>query len=565
MHATFMMAIQMSVAPAHVPGILNYQGRLTVGEVNFDGGGLFKFALVDANGIETYWSNDGTSQAGGEPDAAVAVNVRRGLYSVLLGDTSIPNMNTIPSSVFNNMDVRLRVWFNDGTKGWQKLSPDQRIAAVGYAMMAGSVPNGSITTAKIADGAITNEKLAMGAALANINSAGQATVPSGGMILSSSENQTLLDAGYIKVGSALLSNAAPSARSDHVAVWTGSEMIIWGGASSTPLFDGAIYNPGKKTWRTMSKLNAPPLFTASKAVWTGSEMIVWNGGVNGGSPRGAIYNPQTDSWRLISMNSAPSPRLSETCIWTGEEMIVWGGRANFGAMAPLNTGARYNPSKNEWTATTTSGAPTPRFDHSAIFTGTEMIIFGGESPNGDLSKVIKYNPITDTWTSTVGSNSPTFFDRHSAFWTGSKMITFGGSGEVGGVFCYPMPICIYDLEMNSWEIIDSAESPDVTIDYRVAWTGSKLMVVGGVNNEGTYSKNAFIFDPVSKNWSGVEALANISQRKRLSLVRANEQMIAWGGYHDSFGFFGDGATFNPSTNFSEEIGSATFLHLYQKP
>jgi hypothetical protein len=46
--------------------------------------------------------------------------------------------NAIPSSVFNNSDVRLRVWFNDGTHGSQLLSPDQRIASVGYAITSAS-------------------------------------------------------------------------------------------------------------------------------------------------------------------------------------------------------------------------------------------------------------------------------------------------------------------------------------------------------------------------------------------------------------------------------------------
>ena len=64
---------------------------------------------------------------------------------MLLGDTSLANMTAIPNAVFNNTDVRLRVWFNDGTNGSQLLTPDQRIAAVGYAMMAGNVPDGAIT------------------------------------------------------------------------------------------------------------------------------------------------------------------------------------------------------------------------------------------------------------------------------------------------------------------------------------------------------------------------------------------------------------------------------------
>lgn len=54
----------------------------------------------------------------------------------------------------------LRVWFNDGTNGSQMLTPDQQIAAVGYAMMAGNVPDGAITSAKIAAGAVGGTQLA---------------------------------------------------------------------------------------------------------------------------------------------------------------------------------------------------------------------------------------------------------------------------------------------------------------------------------------------------------------------------------------------------------------------
>lgn len=135
------ISIQLFYAPAHaqVPSILNYQGRVAVSGTNFDGTGQFMFALVSSSGTATYWSNDGTSTAGSQPVNAVSLTVSKGFYSVLLGDVSIPNMTAIPASVFTNTKVELRVWFNDGTgHGWQQLAPDQRIAAVGYAMVSGS-------------------------------------------------------------------------------------------------------------------------------------------------------------------------------------------------------------------------------------------------------------------------------------------------------------------------------------------------------------------------------------------------------------------------------------------
>jgi len=127
---------------AQVPQLLNYQGRVAVGTTAFDGSGSFKFALVNGTGPTLLWKNDG-SAGNTEPTAAVVLTVTKGLYSVQLGDTALPNMTAIPATVFANPDVRLRVWFDDGTaNGSQPLTPDQRIAAVGYAMMAGGLAPG---------------------------------------------------------------------------------------------------------------------------------------------------------------------------------------------------------------------------------------------------------------------------------------------------------------------------------------------------------------------------------------------------------------------------------------
>jgi Chaperone of endosialidase len=151
-------------SPAQVPLLLNYQGRVVVGTTNFNGTGQFKFALVNTNGTTTFWSNDGTSTAGSQPTSAVSLAVSNGLYSVLLGDTTLANMTaTIPGNLFNNLDVRLRVWFNDGTNGSQLLSPDQRIGSVGYAGVAGTVPDNAITTSKISTGAVQANNIGTGA------------------------------------------------------------------------------------------------------------------------------------------------------------------------------------------------------------------------------------------------------------------------------------------------------------------------------------------------------------------------------------------------------------------
>src|SRR6478609_11054317 len=92
-------ALCLLIAPvlhAQVPQMINYQGRIASGGVNFEGTGQFRFALVNGAGTVTYWSNDGTGTAGSQPAAAVTLTVSKGVYSVLLGDTSLTNMTAIP-------------------------------------------------------------------------------------------------------------------------------------------------------------------------------------------------------------------------------------------------------------------------------------------------------------------------------------------------------------------------------------------------------------------------------------------------------------------------------------
>ena len=68
-------------------------------------------------------------------------------------------------------------------------------------------------------------------------------------------------------------------------------------------------------------------------------------------------------------------RIFHTAVWTGSEMIVWGGLNG----VSLNTGGRYNPSTNSWTATSTTSAPDARAYHTAVWTGTQMIVWGGSA------------------------------------------------------------------------------------------------------------------------------------------------------------------------------------------
>ena len=306
---------------------------------------------------------------------------------------------------------------------------------------------------------------------------------------------------------------APTVRFGHTAVWTGNEMIVWGGVSGSDLNTGARYNPITGTWTTMTTVNAPPARDDHTAVWTGSEMIVWGG--SGGGHTGAKYNPITDSWTAISTTNAPSPRIGHTAVWTGGEMIVWGGV--YGDTR-LNTGARYNPSTDTWAATTIINAPTGRSVHTAVWTGSEMTVWGGYDGGGSVSTGRRYNPNTDSWVATGTVNVPTARSGHTAVWRGNEMVVWGGydgssSLNTGGR---------YNPDTDTWAATSTVNAPTDRGNHTAVLTDSQMIIWGGegdatgyVNTGGRYCAPAPTPTPTPTPTPSPVTALNISTRLRV--------------------------------------------------
>ena len=207
----------------------------------------------------------------------------------------------------------------------------------------------------------------------------------------------------------------PAPRYGQTAVWTGIEMIVWGGYGTGYLSSGGIYVPALDSWSaTDESANVPTPRGEHAALWTGTEMIVW-GGFDGTSflNSGARYDLLTNSWTPTGQGAnVPSARKGETLVWSGSRMIVWGG---FGVTGPTKTGAIYNPLADTWLPVSKTGAPAPRTKHTALWIGTEMVVWGGTDSTGvfNFSSGGRYDPVTDAWTHVGNSTDPGNFNNQS--------------------------------------------------------------------------------------------------------------------------------------------------------
>jgi len=104
-------------------------------------------------------------------------------------------------------------------------------------------------------------------------------------------------------------------------------------------------------------------------------MVVWGGNDGIYANTGGAYDPVAGTWSATTTTGAPSGRQYHTAVWTGSRMVVWGGAGV--SLVTTNTGGAYDPEAKSWTPTTLAGAPIARFYHTAVWTGSQMIVWGG--------------------------------------------------------------------------------------------------------------------------------------------------------------------------------------------
>ena len=345
-------------------------------------------------------------------------------------------------------------------------------------------------------------------------------------------------------------SSAPDGKKQHTAVWTGTEMIVWGGCNrsrsehSCQSSDGARYNPMTDSWIPTTLAGVPAARINHTAVWTGTEMIVWGGCsfVNDAcrasqvGTGGGRYNPSTDTWTLTNTTNAPTARTVHTTVWTGKRMVVWGG---YDDQSAVNTGAVYNPAKDTWTPTAVPASITARFFHTAIWTGNAMIVWGGSDGSQVFNTGARYNPKTNKWTKLPKAGAPTARGLHVAVWTGKEMVVWAGTDGVnsfnsGGRF---------DPSTNTWKATSVKNAPVGRFGLPVAeWTGNLMVAWGGFDRTGGR------YDPVADSWTPTNANEAPSGREWHTGVWTGAEMIVWGGDDCCTGIVNTGGRYNLATD-----------------
>ena len=542
-------------------GTITYQGRLQEGGIAATGSFDMAFSIWD--------KPSGPTQIGGTV-TNLGLAVSNGLFTASLD---------FGPGVFEGSDRWLEIGVRrEVSAGFVPLVPRQRVNATPYAIHAANVNgagiSGTIPAGSIGTSTITAGMLAPGAVAESLSGSGQTAMPAGAIVFSGSEEDTnLTRLGYSRVGGYInapnlwqdlgVSTLRPRAR--HAAHWTGSRMIVWGGQSGNDNpnnpppkmydVDGGIYDPATKIWTSTATNGAPAGREQFVSVWTGSEMLVWGGFFYDGSYHyfgdGARYHAASNTWGSLPAAGAPSPRYRHTAVWTGREMIVWGGlvsAANGLTLEVYQDGARFDPVANKWTPMSTSGAPIGRCDHTAVWTGKQMIVWGGASGSGlqiGRNDGGLYDPASNTWRPMSLTDAQV---GNAAVWTGKEMIVWGG--DIAGGH--------YDPVKDAWSPTEYFNAPAGRTHHSTVWTGREMVVWGGQPSQGSYfpANDGGAYNPTTHAWVPMVTIPRAPSRRRdHSAVWTGREMIIHGGTDGSARWFSDSWSCTPPQT----------LYLYQKP
>jgi len=367
---------------------------------------------------------------------------------------------------------------------------------------------------------------------------------------------------------------APEARRDHIAVWTGSHMLVWGGRADVgALGSGGRYDPVLDSWTPISLVNAPPPRWGHVGLWTGDRLFVW-GGTSGGSiwdegarlGDGALYDPLTDQWQPVTAMDAPTARAFPSNTWTGNRVFVWGGHGETinppggfvlcGSLA--NDGALYDPVLNAWEPIAASPQG-PRAAAGAVWTGSRVFVNGGyfQDPfvplgfacldgfSGNFLSLL-YDPTTDAWT--PAANDPLGLIFHTIVWTGTVAIPWGGFTGI------PTPRS-YDPAEDDWPVLSSAGKPPVG---EAIWTGLALISWGAeripITSGGSDSDEGAAYVPDCDSWFPTTTVGAPQERKNHTAVWTGQQMLVWGGT-DAGGPLNSGGAYTPGVDDGDGDGA----------
>ena len=397
----------------------------------------------------SFWSNDGTSVAGSAPTAAVSVGVTNGLFTAVLGDTTVANMTAISASLFTQPNLQLRIWFNDGVNGFAALSPLQNLTPAPYADFAitANSLSGTISSSNISGiygSAVTlsnanNIFTGNGAGLTSVNAATLNGVSASGFWQITGNNGTTPGVNFIGTtdnqplelwadGSRALRLEPNSSGSPNVIGGSQVNYVASGVIGATIAGGGATNSSGYASTNTAAANYATIGGGYGNSIQTGSSGAAiaggWENGIQGGSFNSTIGGGEINSIQANAYDSTIGGGGNNVIKSSSLQSVISGGYYN---LIPPNA----------WDATIGGGYFNTNGGSSAVISGgkynyVDSSAFAASVGGGmDTLNSGSYSAISGGFSGVIqsGVNYGTISGGRN-----NQILSSGSAGTIGGGF-----------------------------------------------------------------------------------------------------------------------------------
>lgn len=257
------------------------------------------------------------------------------------------------------------------------------------------------------------------------------------------------------------------------------------------------------------------------------------------------------SWMPMPSPTFLRGRDGHSAVWTGTRMLVWGGSIATSGTIHAADGGAYEPVSRAWTRL--ANAPlAPRRAHCAAFGDGKMFVWGGRATQA-FADGASYTPTTDTW-STLAPSLLSARYAAAAIWssTTNELLIWGGCTDdqcravVGDG-------AAYDPKTNSWTSMPPAPL-SARSESEAFWTGTEFLVFGGYDARRQPLADGARYDPTTRRWTSIPTppATILEPRHEASVVWLGDGLIVWGGSLRRSGttYQAGGALYKPSTGWS---------------
>ena len=140
----------------------------------------------------------------------------------------------------------------------------------------------------------------------------------------------------------------------------------------------------------------------------------------------------------------------------------------------------------------------------------------------------------------TGGTSARTCNGTSAAWTGTELLIWGGIGANNTVLGNGSK---FKVQETSWTPMNEP-SPSPRQFHTAVWLSSKMIVWGGTSTNGVRLDSGAMFDPVTNKWDSKPLATAPSARAHHTAVATDKKMIIWGGETNS-GVTSTGGVFTP--------------------